>query len=104
MAQSLKKTPAGIIVPTATHRAEVTLSRTVDAGAQTYSFGELDGPLPEVVLRYAYESAGPNATRTKLDDIKGTIRSPLGVDRIPNTGDDWLHPQRIDITSYRTLQ
>lgn len=104
VAQALKKTPVGTIVPTATHRAEVTLSRTVDAGAQTYSFGELDGPLPEVFLRSAYESAGLNATRTKLDDIKGTIRSPLGVDRISNTGDDWLHPQRIDITSYRTLQ
>ncbi|MEI6337265.1 MAG: hypothetical protein WCQ57_01620 [Verrucomicrobiota bacterium] len=104
VAQALKKTPLGTIVPTATHRAEVTLSRTVDAGAQTYSFGELDGPLPEVFLRSAYESAGLNATRTKLDDIKGTIRSPLGVDRIPNTGDDWLLPQRIDITSYRTLQ
>lgn len=104
VSQALVKSPNGTITPTATHRAEVTLSREVDSGPQTYSFGESDLGLPSIYLRSSYASQGTDAPRIALNSLKSVDRSPLGVDRIPNTADDWLIPQKLEISSYRTIK
>jgi len=109
VAQSIKRTPAGKLVPMATHRAEVTLSRTPDYGPNHYAFGEIETAsykeIP-IYLRGDYEADGPETPRINAYDKKTALkdhRSPLGADRKPNTADDWIIPQRIDISSYRNV-
>ena len=117
VAQSVRQTPDGKIIPLATHRSEAVLSRVPDEGGrgrgQTYGgrgypFSPNTLQLPANVFeRGSYVSNPTGATPIDLNDpailtLKG--RSFLGADGRPNTSDDWLVPQKIEISSYRSLQ
>jgi hypothetical protein len=131
VAQTLKQSSTGQITPVTTQRIETTLSRVVDAGKPGYAFSMLDAgpngsavgsqqPYPfYVYLRNAYRPTAngppnPAATRTEVEikaaqangpPINDNIAvSPLGLDHIPNTADDWLIPQKIEISSYKIIK
>jgi hypothetical protein len=122
VAQTLKQSPTGQITPVTTQRIETTLSRVVDAGNSGYAFSMYDdGPVSSTVstpfniyLRSAYRPNpnGPPVPSAAKMDIEAVARSgnstqglsPLGHDHIPNTSDDWIIPQKIEISSYKVIK
>lgn len=110
IAQSVRQMPDGRINPFATQRIEATLSRSADMGVNDYPFGQFFSPSLAgsannsffVHRRGAYESGG--AAAAKLNVYTTTERSALGTDMLPNTADDWIVPQKIEITSYQILR
>lgn len=117
VAQSLKQTPSGGIAPISTRRIEATLSRVVDGGENGYPFSEADGANPgpksiEAYLRGTYQSqknASNQILPSNLIGIESANNatyggSPWGLDCLPDTADDWLIPQKIQISSYRIIE
>jgi len=117
IAQSVRQSPDGKIIPVATQRVEAVLSRVPDEGgrgrghnyaARGYPFSQNNTlQLPANVFeRGSFASNPTEATPIDLNDpatltLKG--RSFLGADGRPNTSDDWLVPQKLEISSYRNL-
>jgi hypothetical protein len=118
VAQSVRQAPDGKITPVATQRVEAVLSRVPDEGGRgrghTYAASGYPFPptntlaLPANVFeRGAYVSDPTGATPIDLNNtatLTSKGRSFLGADGRPNTSDDWLVPQKIDISTYKTLQ
>ena len=108
--QSGRQQPDGRFVPMATTRVEATVSRSPDTGSDGYALGIFNNPDAagnsanqfQVFRRSAYEASGDAAATFNV--YATGERSANGTDLLPNTGDDWLVPQRIDITSYRLLR
>jgi len=108
VAESVRRLPNGRIVPMATQRSEVTLSRRPDGGPNGYYFGESDSVSNKSYPFYRrgeFNTGGYDATRYNAYDPadRDGHKSPMGADQRPNTEDDWLLPQRIDISSYRNV-
>jgi hypothetical protein len=117
IAQSVRQSPDGKIIPVATQQVEAVLSRVPDEGgrargqsyaARGYTFSQNNTlQLPAHVFeRGSFSSNATGATPIDLNDpptitLKG--RSFLGADGRPNTSDDWLVPQQLEISSYRNL-
>jgi hypothetical protein len=118
VAQSVRQSPDGKIIPLATQRVEAVLSRVPDEGGRgrghTYAASGYPFPptntlaLPANVFeRGAYVSDPTGVTPIDLNNtatLNSKGRSFLGADGDPNTSDDWLVPQKIDISTYKTLQ
>jgi len=118
VAQAVRQTPQGKIIPVATQRVEAVLSRVPDEGGrgrnQTYAgrgyqFGENNALfLPaNVYERGSYVANPSNATPLDLNigtTLASKGRSFMGADTRPNTADDWLVPQKIEISSYRNIR
>ena len=119
VAQPLRQAPDGTFTPTATARLEATISRTPDEGGGGFFFGpQVDTPgdtgaaaFP-VFTRASYQSGGTRGAR--INALQGTPSEPspahndngfshLGRDGRPNTADDWLIPQQIQISHLRYL-
>ena len=123
VAQSIRQNAQGTITPLFTRRVEATLSRSFDEGGRFYTptgFGQsyagkgypfvtTGSPAAvfpsSVVERSSYlttnSTASLNLNHTATITSKGS--NFLGADGMPNTGDDWLVPQKIEISSFRTL-
>jgi hypothetical protein len=123
VAQSIRQNAQGTIIPLVTRRVEATLSRSFDEGGRFYTptgFGQsyagkgypfvtTGSPAAvfpsSVVERSSYLTT--NSTASLNLNHSATITSKgsnfLGADGMPNTGDDWLVPQKIEISSFRTL-
>jgi len=124
VAQSIRQNAQGTITPLVTRRVEATLSRSFDEGGRFamagggwgqsyagrgYSFVTTGSPAAvfpaSVVERSSYlatnSTASLNLNHTATTTSKG--RNFMGADGMPNTGDDWLVPQKIEISSFRTL-
>jgi len=123
VAQSIRQNAQGTITPMVTRRVEATLSRSFDEGGRFYTptgFGQsyagrgypfvtTGSPAAvfpsSVVERSSYLTT--NSTASLNLNHSATITSKglnfLGADGMPNTGDDWLVPQKIEISSFRTL-
>ena len=118
VAQSVRQAADGRIIPVATQRSEAVLSRSVDEGGRFYSaagfqqtyagrgYPFVDTFPASVVERGSYLANTNNPAPLNLNDT-GTLTSKgrnfLGADGMPNTADDWLVPQKIDITGFRTI-
>jgi len=118
VAQAVRQTPQGKIIPVATQRVEAVLSRVPDEGGrgrnQTYAgrgyqFGENNALfLPANIYERGNYVANPSsATPIDLNNsatLAAKGRSFLGADGRPNSNDDWLVPQKIEISSYRNIR
>lgn len=118
VAQSVRQSPDGKIIPLATQRVEAVLSRVPDEGGRGrgHNYAASGYPFPptntlalpaNVFERGAYVSDPTGATPIDLNNtatLTSKGRSFLGADGRPNTSDDWLVPQKIDISTYKTLQ
>jgi hypothetical protein len=125
VAQSIRQNAQGTITPLVTRRVEATLSRSFDEGGRFYTptgFGQsyagrgypfvsTGAPaafFPSSVVERSSYLANPNTpSALNLNDtatITSKGRNFLGADGIPNTGDDWLVPQKIEVSSFRNLQ
>jgi hypothetical protein len=108
--QTGRQQPDGRFVSASTVRVEATVSRSPDTGSSGYPIGIFTNPDAAgnasntflVYRRSAYASQGHLAP--KFNVYTSGERSAFGGDLLPNTGDDWLVPQRIDLTSYRILK
>ncbi len=104
--QSGRQQADGRFIPSATVRVEATVSRSADTGTDGYPLGIFTNPDTGgnasnqflVHRRSTYAAEGNSASTFNV--YATTERSAYGTDLLPNTGDDWLVPQRIDITSY----
>ncbi len=112
VAQPLRQAPDGTFTPTATARLEATISRSPDEDGSGFFLGpESQGDL-QVFTRASYQANGNRGTRI---NVKGTDSggygnetrpngwSNLGVDGRPNTADDWLIPQKVEISALKFL-
>jgi hypothetical protein len=124
VAQSIRQNAQGSITPLATQQVEATLSRTFDDGGrfyaptgfqQTYagrgypfvSTGSPAAVFPSSVVERSSYLANPKApTGLNLNNTATTTSKGwnfLGADGIPNTSDDWLAPQKIEVSRFRNL-
>ena len=115
IAQPLRQAPNGTFTPLATARLEATISRSPDEGGGDFFFGPQDDSSAAafpVFTRASYQSGGTRGT--KINALQGTPSEPspshpdngfshLGSDGLPNTSDDWLIPQKIQISRLRYL-
>jgi len=119
IAQSVRQTPQGKIIPLNTQRVEAVLSRTVDEGGRYYTSGGwgqsyagrgysfvTTGSPAAVFPASVVRRSGPPASLNLNDTTTLTTygRNFMGSDGLPNTNDDWLVPQKIDITSYHIIE
>ena len=109
--QALKQLPSGTVKVMGEERSEVTLSRSPDTGVRGYSFSYAADPnaFPFwMMTRANYQSTGLDAPKFNAmtsGSILGTGgRSWLGGDRLPNTSDDWMVPQKIEISSSKKIE
>ncbi|MEI8313757.1 MAG: hypothetical protein WCH98_23685, partial [Verrucomicrobiota bacterium] len=115
VAQALRQLPSGAVKVMAEDRSEVTLSRSPDTGQRGYPFSYLNATEQDgidtpfwVITRENYQSGGlgaPKLNAVLRSNILGTGgRSWLGGDRLPNTADDWMVPQKIEISSRKKTE
>jgi hypothetical protein len=115
VAQALKQLPSGVVKVMAEDRSEATISRSPDTGQRGYPISYLNGTAAEananpfwVMTRANYLSGGLGATKfnavlpANITGIGG--RSWLGADRLPNTADDWMVPQKVEISSRKKTE
>lgn len=108
--QAGRQQPDGRFVVSSTVRAEATLSRSPDTGRDGYPLGIFTNPNAasnaanafQVHRRNSYTAQGNQAATFNV--YSSGERGAYGSDLLPNTGDDWLVPQRIDVTTYNILR
>jgi hypothetical protein len=104
VAQSIRQTPDGKIIPMATQRMEASLSRTFDDGGRGYPFNSI---FPSNVVERGGYTTNPSAPAFLDLNNPATLpskgRNFSGADGIINTADDWLVPHKIEITRCRIL-
>ncbi|MCE9587814.1 MAG: hypothetical protein K8R57_05820 [Verrucomicrobia bacterium] len=104
-AESMKEGPTGKLTTMATKRIEATLSRSVDEGGTGMYPGQImQGPKRfDVITRSGYQTSGSSATRINAyTNTSG--QSFTGLDGRPGTSDDWIIPQKIEISDLRYLE
>jgi len=125
IAQSVRQNSQGKLTPVDTQRIEAVLSRSADEGGRFYTTGGWQqnyagrgypfvsaGSPPaifpaSVVERSSYFANPSSPTPLNLNHggaLTSKGRNFLGADGLPNTSDDWLVPQKIDITSYQIIE
>ena len=126
IAQSVRQNSQGTLTPVDTQRIEAVLSRSADEGGRFYmtggSWGQnyagrgypfVAGGSPaavfpaSVVERSNYLANTSNPAPLNLNHgtaLTNKGRNFMGADGLPNTNDDWLVPQKIDITSYQIIE
>jgi len=119
IAQSVRQNSQGKITPVDTQRIEAVLSRSADEGGRFYTsagwgqsyagrgypFVITGSPIavfPSSVVRRSGPPASLNLNDTPTLTTYG--RNFMGADGLPNTNDDWLVPQKIDITNYHIIE
>ena len=114
IAQPLRQAPDGTFTPLATARLEATISRSPDEGGGGFFFGPQGAGGLGVFTRAAYQSAGTRGARINAGGSGAYTPSDpnpshpngfshLGRDGLPDTSDDWLIPQKIQISRLRYL-
>lgn len=111
VSQSLRQAPNGTLTPVSTARMEATISRSPDEGGGDFFFGPQGGGDLAVFTRAAYQSGGTRGTRINAKTGSSSDPFPtytygfstLGLDGLPNTADDWLIPQKVEISALRFL-
>jgi hypothetical protein len=125
IAQTVRQNSQGKLTPVDTQRIEAVLSRSADEGGRFYttggwqqnytgrgypfvSAGSPSAIFPaSVVERSSYLANPSNPAPLNLNHggaLTSKGRNFLGADGLPNTNDDWLVPQKIDITSYQIIE
>jgi hypothetical protein len=122
IAQSVRQNSQGKITPVDTQRIEAVLSRSADEGGRFYTsagwgqnyagrgypFAEKNQwPFPPALFPSSVVRRGGSPTSLNLNDTTTLTtygRNFMGADGLPNTNDDWLVPQKIDITSYHIIE
>ena len=126
IAQTVRQNSQGTLAPVDTQRIEAVLSRSADEGGRFYMTGGgwgqnyagrgypfVAGGSPaavfpaSVVERSSYLANPSNPAPLNLNHggaLTSKGRNFLGADGLPNTNDDWLVPQKIDITSYQIIE
>ena len=104
-AESIKEGPNGRLTTVATKRIEATLSRSVDEGGTGMYPGQpMQGPKRfDVFTRAGYQASGIHAPRQNAYS-SNTNQSFTGPDGQSGTGDDWIIPQKIEISDIRYLE
>ena len=125
IAQSVRQNSQGKLIPVGTQRIEAVLSRSADEGGRFYTSGgwgqtyagrgypfvttgSPSAVFPASVVErsnYLANTSNPaplNLNHTGALTSKG--RNFMGADGLQNTNDDWLVPQKIDITSYQVIE
>jgi hypothetical protein len=126
IAQTVRQNSQGTLAPVDTQRIEAVLSRSADEGGRFYMTGggwgqnyagrgypfvTAGSPLAvfpaSVVERSSYLANPSNPTPLNLNHsaaLTNKGRNFMGADGLPNTNDDWLVPQKIDITSDQIIE
>jgi hypothetical protein len=123
IAQTVRQNSQGKLTPVDTQRIEAVLSRSADEGGRFYMTGGGWGQnyagrgypfvaggavFPaSVVERSSYLANPSNPAPLNLNHgtaLTNKGRNFMGADGLPNTNDDWLVPQKIDITSYQIIE
>jgi hypothetical protein len=121
VAQSIRQNSQGIMTPMDTQRIEAVLSRSADEGGRFYMTGGgwgqnyagrgypfVSGAFPASVVERSSYIANPSSPAplnlNHATALSNKGRNFMGADGLPNTNDDWLVPQKIDITSYQIIE
>jgi hypothetical protein len=120
VAQSIRQNSQGIMTPMDTQRIEAVLSRSADEGGRFYTTGGWQqnyagrgypfggGDFPASVVERSSYLANPSSPAPINLNHGGALTSKgrnfMGADGLPNTSDDWLVPQKIDIISYQIIE
>lgn len=118
IAQTVRQNSQGTLTPVDTQRIEAVLSRSADEGGRVWGQNYAGRGYPfvgggaavfpaSVVERSSYLVNPSNPAPLNLNDttvLTNKGRNFMGADGLPNTNDDWLVPQKIDITSYQIIE